>query len=79
MAPGLSLAAGRLHARSVAVAARTRHAWARVLTLVVSSGGRLLALGLPAGGVSALPLVWRFLRDVLREVRARTAAARPAA
>jgi hypothetical protein len=69
IARGLSMTDARLHARSVAVAVRTRHAWARVLALIVSSGSRLFALGLPAGGVSAVPLVWRFLRDVLREVR----------
>jgi len=65
-APRLSLADARLHARSVAVAVRTRHAWARILTLVVSGCGRILTLGLPAAGVSALPLVWRFVRDLLR-------------
>lgn len=78
-APRLSLADAKLHARSVAVAVRTRHAWARILTLVVSGCGRILTLGLPAAGVSALPLVWRFLRDLLREVRYLTAAPRPAA
>jgi hypothetical protein len=73
-APGLSVASAGLHARSVAVAVRTRHAWARILALVVSSAGRIAALGLPAAGVSVLPAVWRFLRQVLREVRERTAA-----
>jgi len=65
-APRLSLADARLHARSVAVAVRTRHAWARILTLIVAGCGRILTLGLPAAGVSALPLVWRFVRDFLR-------------
>jgi len=75
--PRLSLADARLHARSVAVAVRTRHAWARILTLVVSGCGRMIMLGLPAAGVSALPLVWRFVRDLLREVRQLTAAPGP--
>jgi hypothetical protein len=78
-APRLSPASARLHARSVAVAVRTRHAWARILALVVSSGGRIVALGLPGAGVSALPMVWRFVRGVLREVSDRTASPRPAA
>lgn len=77
--PRLSLADARLHARSVAVAVRTRHAWARILTLVIAGCGRILTLGLPAAGVSALPLVWRFVRDLLREVRGLNAAPRPAA
>jgi len=77
-APRLSLADARLHARSVAVAVRTRHAWARILTLVISGCGRILTLGLPAAGISALPLVWRFVRDLLREVRHLSAAPRPA-
>ncbi len=77
--PRLSLADARLHARSVAVAVRTRHAWARILTLVVAGCGRILTLGLPAAGISALPLVWRFVRDLLREVRGLNTAPRPAA
>lgn len=66
IAPRLSQAGAGLHARSVAVALRTRHAWARILALVVACGGRLAALGM---SLAALPLVWGFLRDVLREVR----------
>ena len=66
--PGLSPASAALHARSVGVAVRTRHAWARILALVVAWGGRLAALGM-AAGLSALPMVWRFLRDLLRDVR----------
>jgi hypothetical protein len=69
IAPRLSSSSARLHARSVAAAVRTRHAWARILTLVVRGCGRLIALGLPAGGLAALPIVWRFVRDVLREIR----------
>jgi len=76
IAPRLSLTGARLHARSVAVAVRTRHAWARILTLVVRGAARLAALGLPAGAISALPVVWRFVRDVLRELRHRDAALR---
>ena len=76
--PRLSLQGARLHARSVAVAARTRHAWARILTLVVRCCARIAVLGLPAAGLGALPTVWRFVRDLLREVRALTAAPVPA-
>jgi hypothetical protein len=78
IAPRLSLTGARLHARSVAIAVRTRHAWARILTLTVRGAGRLTLLGLPGGAVSAVPLVWRFVRDVLRELRRRDAALRPA-
>jgi hypothetical protein len=67
-APSLSPASVALHTRSVAVALRTRHAWARTLALIVAYGGRFAALNLHAG-VTALPLVWRLVRDVLREVR----------
>jgi hypothetical protein len=67
-APSLSRAGAMLHARSVAVALRTRHAWARVLVLIMAYGGRFAALGMPAG-VATLPLVWSLVRDVLREVR----------
>jgi hypothetical protein len=76
--PRLSVAGARLHARSAAVATRTRHAWARILTLIVRGCARLAALGLPAAGVAALPVVWRFLRDLLREARALRAAQVPA-
>ena len=78
IAPRLSPASAGLHARSVAVALRTRHAWARILALIVSSGGRIVVLGLPAAGASVLPAVWRFLRGVLREGSDRTVAPRPA-
>ncbi|HEX2692147.1 MAG TPA: hypothetical protein VHN14_36305 [Kofleriaceae bacterium] len=71
--PRLSPAGAGLHARSVAIAVRTRHAWARVLTMIVAGVGRLMAFGLPAAGVAALPLVWRFLRNILHAVRARNA------
>jgi hypothetical protein len=67
--PGLSASGAKLHARSVAIAIRTRHAWARILVLVVRGYGRILTLGLPSGGVAALPLLWRFIRDLLRELR----------
>lgn len=78
-APRLSLSSARLHARSVAVAVRTRHAWARVLTLTARGAGRLAVLGLPGGVLSAVPLVWRFVRDVLRELHQRDSALRDAA
>ncbi|HWU88706.1 MAG TPA: hypothetical protein VN253_15675, partial [Kofleriaceae bacterium] len=74
IAPGLSRASAELHARSVAIALRTRQAWARLLALAVACSGRIAALG-ASSGVTALPLVWRFLRDVLREVRDPDAAA----
>jgi hypothetical protein len=69
VAPRLSIAGARLHARAVSIAVRTRHAWARILTLIVRGTSRLLALGLPTAGLAALPLVWSFVRDVLREIR----------
>jgi hypothetical protein len=68
-ARGLSQADAALHARSVIIAARTRSAWARVLVVVVRGCRRLLVLGLPSLSVAALPLIWRFVRDVLREYR----------
>lgn len=70
----LSAEGARLHARSVIVAVRTRHAWARILTLVLRSCARLLVFGLPSGAATALPLAWRFVRGVLREARALKAA-----
>lgn len=78
IAPRLSLTGARLHARSAGVAVRTRHAWARILTLTVRGAGRLAMLGLPGGAISAVPLVWRFVRDVLRELHRRDAALRDA-
>jgi hypothetical protein len=74
--PSLSPAGAALHTRSVAVALRTRQAWARTLALVVAYGGRFAALG-PHAGVAALPVVWRLVRDVLREVREPDAAPGP--
>lgn len=71
ISPGLSSEGAGLHARSVAIALRTRHAWARILAMAVTWCGRLAALGGPAAGVAALPILWGFLRDVLREVRDR--------
>jgi len=72
-APQLTRAGAELHARSVAIALRTRHAWTRILVLVVRLAGRLVALG-TTSVVTVVPLVWRFLRDVLHEVRAPSAA-----
>jgi len=74
IAPSLSLAGAALHARSVAVALNTRHAWARMLALVVAYAGRFAALH---AGVAVLPLVWGLVRDVLREVRRLDAARAP--
>lgn len=67
IAPGLSSASAALHARSVAVTLRTRHAWARILALAFACASRIAALGTPAA-VAALPAAWRLLRDLLREV-----------
>jgi hypothetical protein len=66
LATGLPRSCVDLHVRSVAAALHTRRAWARLLVLAMTCSGRIAALGTPAG---ALPLVWRFLRDVLRDVR----------
>ncbi|HET7502994.1 MAG TPA: hypothetical protein VFK02_18365 [Kofleriaceae bacterium] len=68
VAPRLSLAGASLHARSVTVALGTRHAWTRIVALVLGYCHRLALFGLPAG-VLALPGLWRLLRDLLREVR----------
>ena len=68
IAPGLSSAGAELHASSVAVTVRTRHAWARILALALVCARRIAALEV-SGGVAALPIAWRFLRDLLREVR----------
>jgi hypothetical protein len=77
-APRLSLSGAHLHARSVAVAVRSRHAWARILTLTLRGASQLAVVGLPGGALSAVPLVWRFVRGVLRELRRRDAALRDA-
>jgi hypothetical protein len=69
VAPSLSVVHAQLHARSVAVALRTRRAWTRIVALVLGCAAQLAVRGLPAG-IAILPLVWRFLRDVLRELRA---------
>jgi hypothetical protein len=69
VAPSLSVAHAQLHARSVGVALRTRRAWTRVVALVLRCAAQLAVRGLPAG-IAILPLVWRFLRDMLRELRA---------
>lgn len=74
IAPELPRSSADLHARAVAVALRTRQAWTRLAALAVACGGRIATLGV-AGAVTALPHVWRFLRDVLREVRNPDAAA----
>jgi len=66
--PGLSPVGAELHARSVAVTVQTRHAWARTLVLVLSWAGRIAALGM-TGGVAALAMAWRLIRDLLREIR----------
>jgi hypothetical protein len=68
IAPGPPSAGAQLHVRSVAVAVRTRHAWARILTLVLSTASRIATIG-ATGGVTALVMAWRLLRDLLREVR----------
>jgi hypothetical protein len=74
LAPALPRRSAELHARAVAVALHTRQAWTRLAALAVACGGRIATLGV-AGAVTALPLVWRFLRDVLRDVRDPDAAA----
>jgi hypothetical protein len=74
VAPGLAAPDADAHARSVAVALRTRHCWARIVALIVRSVRRLALLGLPTGPAS-LWIVWCVVRDALRELRTLTAGA----
>jgi hypothetical protein len=63
-------AAMRVHAQSVHLALASRIALMRVIS-VVTTGAAALALkaAVPGGQVLLLPATWRFVRDVLAELR----------
>jgi len=67
--PGVALASMRLHHQSIHLALASRLAFIRMVTIVATgAAGLALALSLPGGQLMALPAVWKFVRDVLKEV-----------
>jgi hypothetical protein len=77
--PQLTPQTARLHARSVAIAVRSRDAWGRLIAVVMQMSVRLARiLASPDGLIAAMPLIWELVRSVLAEIDAQRAAS-PAA
>ena len=67
--PGVALASMRLHYQSVHLVLASRLALIRMVTIVATgAAGLALTLSLPGGQLMALPAVWKFVRDVLKEM-----------
>jgi hypothetical protein len=67
--PGVAPASMRLHRQSVHLALASRLALIRMVTIVATgAAGLALTLSIPGGQLMALPAVWKFVRDVLKEM-----------
>ncbi|MCG8418155.1 MAG: hypothetical protein MJE77_09465 [Proteobacteria bacterium] len=67
--PQLTAETAFLHRRSFSLAVRTRDAWARLLTSVLQISARIARVAaVPHSFVTALPIVWKFARNVLAEI-----------
>ena len=59
-----------LHQRNLQVAVASRHSLLRVVTVTVQSAVKISALiTTPAGAVMALPVAWKFINQLLTEVK----------
>ncbi|MBN1580022.1 MAG: hypothetical protein JXA89_04920 [Anaerolineae bacterium] len=68
--PGVSPEAMRTHLYSVHLALSSRIALMRVVSVVATgAAGLALKAAIPGGQVLLLPAVWRFVRDVVAELR----------
>jgi hypothetical protein len=62
----------QLHARSVALAVRSRDAWGRLIAIVMQTSLRLARItATPGGLIAAMPLIWELVCSVLAELDAR--------
>ncbi len=67
--PGVAPASMRLHHQSVHLALASRLALIRMVAIVaMGATGLALTLSVPGGQLMALPAVWKFVRDVLKEI-----------
>jgi len=67
--PGVAPASMRLHYQSVHLALASRLAFIRMVAIVATgAAGLALTLSIPGGQLMALPAVWKFVRDVLKEM-----------
>jgi hypothetical protein len=67
---GLDLEAMQVHLRAVQLALASRTALMRVVSVVASgAAGLAVKAMIPGGQLMLLPAVWRFVRDVLKELR----------
>ena len=68
--PVASGAAMRTHLQSVNLALGSRIALLRIVSVVATGAvGLAVKAAIPGGQVLLLPAVWRFVRDVLKELR----------
>ena len=68
--PGLDIGQAALHRQSVEMALTTRHSWIRLAGLVSVSATRLIAAASSGIGlVTALPMAYRTITQLVREIR----------
>jgi hypothetical protein len=59
-----------LHARALRLAMASRVAWLDLIVTVIAGAGRImLLLSLPGGGLWLIPVVWRFVTRILKDVQ----------
>jgi len=67
--PGVALACMQLHHQSVHLALESRLALIRMVAIVATgAAGLAVTLSIPGGQLMALPAIWKFVRDVLKEI-----------
>jgi hypothetical protein len=67
--PDVTVGAMRTHLRSVQLALDSRMALMRVVSVVATGAAGLAIKTTGSGGLLLLPAVWKFVRDVLKELR----------
>ncbi|HWN69584.1 MAG TPA: hypothetical protein VNM90_18205 [Haliangium sp.] len=72
LTPLVTPGTARLHARSVALAVRSRDAWGRLVAIVMQTSLRLARImAAPNGLIAAMPLIWELACSALAELDAR--------
>jgi len=68
-ASGVASASMQLHNQSVHLALASRLALIRMVAIVATgAAGLAVTLSIPGGQLMALPAIWKFVRDVLKEI-----------
>jgi hypothetical protein len=68
--PGITVEMMQTHRQSVHLVLSSRIAWIRIVSVVATgAAGLAIKASIPGGQVLLIPAVWKFVRDVLAELR----------